>query len=213
MALERMGVKSAGNVLRNIAKSKENPLPRVISALGIRFVGERTAVFLAEAFGSMDALLAASKEQLQAVPDIGPVVAAAVREYLDQPRNSALIKELAAAGLRMDAPMTERVEIVGGTCFKSVLGSERRLPALARGDVVAILDTGMYAEVFANQFNGIPRPATAMVADGEAEVIKRRETIEDLFGRHAVPARLAARAPRHPGSDDVLRWAANGFDA
>jgi len=114
---------------------------------------------------------------------------------------------------RMNAEFAEKVEIVGGTCFKSVLGSERRLPALARGDVVAILDTGMYAEVFANQFNGIPRPATAMVADGEAEVIKRRETIEDLFGRHAVPARLAARAPRHPGSDDVLRWAANGFDA
>src|SRR5678815_791599 len=65
MALERMGVKSAGNVLRNIAKSKENPLPRVISALGIRFVGERTAVFLAEAFGSMDALLAAGVEDLQ----------------------------------------------------------------------------------------------------------------------------------------------------
>ena len=53
----------------------------------------------------MDALLAASKEQLQAVPDIGPVVAAAVRDYLDQPQNRALIKELAAAGLKMDAPL------------------------------------------------------------------------------------------------------------
>ena len=53
----------------------------------------------------MDALLAASKEQLQAVPDIGPVVAAAVREYLDQPPNRALINELAAAGLKMDAPL------------------------------------------------------------------------------------------------------------
>src|SRR5918999_1368687 len=54
----------------------------------------------------MDALMAASKEQLQAVPDIGPVVAAAVREYLDQPQNQALIKALAAAGLKMDAPIT-----------------------------------------------------------------------------------------------------------
>ena len=54
----------------------------------------------------MEALLAASKEQLQAVPDIGPVVAAAVREYLDQPQNRALIEELAALGLKMDAPMS-----------------------------------------------------------------------------------------------------------
>jgi diaminopimelate decarboxylase len=114
---------------------------------------------------------------------------------------------------RMTAELTETVEIVGSTCFKSVLGAERRMPPLARGDLVAILDTGMYAEVFGNQFNGIPRPATVMVADGAAEVIKRRETIADVFGTHQVPARLAAQAPRHAGSDDVLRWAASGFDA
>jgi DNA ligase (NAD+) len=60
MELDRMGVKSAGNVIRNIAKSKENLMPRVISALGIRFVGERTAVFLAQAFGTIDAIMGAS---------------------------------------------------------------------------------------------------------------------------------------------------------
>ena len=59
MTLERMGRKSAGNVIRNIENSKRNPLPRVLTALGIRFVGERTAVFLAEAFGSMDAIAGA----------------------------------------------------------------------------------------------------------------------------------------------------------
>ena len=59
MTLERMGKKSAGNIVRNIENSKKNPLPRVLTALGIRFVGERTAVFLAEAFGSMDAIAAA----------------------------------------------------------------------------------------------------------------------------------------------------------
>ena len=74
--------------------------------LGIRHVGERGAQALAGAFGTMDALRAASKEQLQAVPDIGSVVAASVREYLDQPQNIALIDELAAAGLKMDAPLT-----------------------------------------------------------------------------------------------------------
>lgn len=114
---------------------------------------------------------------------------------------------------RMTASLSETVEIVGSTCFKSVLGAERRMPTLERGDLVAILDTGMYAEVFGNQFNGIPRPATVMVANGDAEVIKRRETIADVFGTHRVPERLAMQAPRHAGSDDVLRWAASGFDA
>jgi diaminopimelate decarboxylase len=114
---------------------------------------------------------------------------------------------------RMRAALSETVEIVGSTCFKSILGTDRRMPTLTRGDLVAILDTGMYAEVFGNQFNGIPRPATVMVADGTVEVIKRRETIADVFATHRVPPRLAAQAPRHPGSDDVLRWAATGFDA
>lgn len=114
---------------------------------------------------------------------------------------------------RMHAPLQEPMEIVGGTCFKSVLGSGRRMPALARGDIVAILDTGMYAEVFGNQFNGIARPATVMIGADGPEIIKRRESIEDVFAMHQVPARLAAQAPRNPGSDAVLRWAKQGFDA
>ena len=104
--IERMGKKSAANLVEQIERSKTRDFWRLIFGLGIRHVGERGAQALAGAFGTMDALLAASKEQLQAVPDIGPVVAAAVREYLDQPQNQALIKELAAAGLKMDAPMT-----------------------------------------------------------------------------------------------------------
>ena len=104
--VERMGQKSAANLIEQIERSKARDFWRLIYGLGIRHVGERGAQALAAAFGTMDALMAASKEQLQAVPDIGPVVAAAVREYLDQPQNQALIKELAAAGLRMDAPIT-----------------------------------------------------------------------------------------------------------
>ena len=104
--IERMGKKSAANLVEQIERSKTRDFWRLIFGLGIRHVGERGAQALAGAFGTMDALLAASKEQLQAVPDIGPVVAAAVREYLDQPQNRALIEELAAAGLKMDAPMT-----------------------------------------------------------------------------------------------------------
>src|SRR5206468_3398515 len=81
MELDRMGAKSAGNVLRNINISRINPLPRVISALGIRFVGERTAMFLAESFGSMTALEQASLTDLQAADEVGPKVAEAVVQY------------------------------------------------------------------------------------------------------------------------------------
>ena len=104
--IDRMAEKSAANLIAQIERSKTRDFWRLIYGLGIRHVGERGAQALAGAFGTMDALLAASKEQLQAVADIGPVVAAAVREYLDQPQNLALIKELAAAGLKMEAPIT-----------------------------------------------------------------------------------------------------------
>ena len=104
--VDRMAEKSAANLIAQIERSKTRDFWRLIFGLGIRHVGERGAQALASAFGTMDALIAASTEQLQAVPDIGPVVAAAVREYLDQPQNLALIKELAAAGLKMDAPIT-----------------------------------------------------------------------------------------------------------
>jgi DNA ligase (NAD+) len=104
--VERMGKKSAANLIDQIERSKTREFWRLIYGLGIRHVGERGAQALASAFGTMDALIAATKEQLQAVSDVGPVVAAAVRDYLDQPQNRALISDLAAAGLKMDAPVT-----------------------------------------------------------------------------------------------------------
>ena len=104
--VERMGKKSAENLIDQIERSKGREFWRVIYGLGIRHVGERGAQALAGAFGSMDALLAASTARMQAVPDIGPVVAEAVRDYLDQPQNQALIQELVAAGLTMHAPLT-----------------------------------------------------------------------------------------------------------
>jgi len=98
---------------------------------------------------------------------------------------------------RMSAPFAEATEIVGGTCFKSVIGTQRRMPILQRGDLIAVLDTGMYAEVFSNQFNGLPRPATVLVGPGGAELIRRREAISDVFATQIVPPRLADIAPAH----------------
>ena len=100
--LERMGAKSASNVIRNIEKSKNNPLPRVISALGIRFVGERTATLLAEHFGSLEAIAQANLDELQDADEVGPKVAHEVFEFFREPRNLELITRLHEAGLTFD---------------------------------------------------------------------------------------------------------------
>ncbi len=117
LGLERMGKKSAQNVLREIEQSKKLPLERVIYGLGIRFVGERTAQFLAEHFGSMDAFMKASEEELQEVNEIGPRVSAAVREFFEEPKNVALIKRLREAGLMLTGKKKERRTTLAGKTF------------------------------------------------------------------------------------------------
>ncbi len=99
--LERMGKKSAENIIREIEKSKRTPFDRVIYALGIRFVGGRTAELLAEAFPDIDALRTASKEDLMRVFEIGPKVADAIRQFFDQPQNVQLVERLKGAGVNL----------------------------------------------------------------------------------------------------------------
>ena len=82
------------------------------------------------------------------------------------------------------------VSVVGPTCVIDLLG-ERPLPALAEGDLLAVLDVGGYAEVLSNQFNLLPRPATVLVADDSCELIRRRETLDDILATQVVPSRLA----------------------
>ncbi len=101
LKLERMGDKSAENVLEEIKKSKKLPLERVIYGLGIRMVGERTAQFLAEHFGSMDALMKAGEEELQEVNEVGPRIAQSIVEFFQEPKNRALVKDLHDLGLRL----------------------------------------------------------------------------------------------------------------
>jgi DNA ligase (NAD+) len=103
-----MGRKSAENILRNIDKSRANPLPRVLVGLGIRFVGVRTAELLAEAFGSLDAIAEAEVEALQEAEEVGPKVAEAIHEFFREPRNRELVERLRAAGLKFDHPKRVR---------------------------------------------------------------------------------------------------------
>jgi DNA ligase (NAD+) len=102
LSLERMGDKSAQNVLSEIANSKRLPLERVLYGLGIRFVGERTAEFLAQHFGSMEALVEAATQpdaeaslaELQQVEEVGPRIAASIREFFCEEKNLQLIERL-----------------------------------------------------------------------------------------------------------------------
>ena len=117
LTLERMGRKSADNILTEIRNSKKAPLDRVIYGLGIRFVGERTAQFLAEHFGSIDALMKAGEEELQEVNEIGPRVSAAIREFFDEPKNVALVKRLKEAKLQFTGEKRQRATTLAGKTF------------------------------------------------------------------------------------------------
>jgi len=143
LTLDRMGPKSAGNVVRNIEKSKRNPLPRVIGALGIRFVGERTAELLAEEFGSLDAIAAAGLEELQEAKEVGPKVAESVYQFFREPRNQELAERLRLAGLQFEyesrrprgGPLKGLVFVLTGTLPNLTRDEARRMIEGAGGKV------------------------------------------------------------------------------
>jgi DNA ligase (NAD+) len=136
LSLERIGKKTADALLAEIEKSKSAPLNRVLFGLGIRFVGERTAQLLAEEFGSMDALMAASTEELERVNEVGPRVAQAIREFFDEEKNRALIEKLRAAGLTFTAEKRKKTSQLEGLTF--VLTGT--LPNLTREDAKAKIE-------------------------------------------------------------------------
>ncbi|MFZ1131372.1 MAG: NAD-dependent DNA ligase LigA [Terriglobales bacterium] len=117
LELERMGEKSAENVLGEIADSKKLPLERVIYGLGIRFVGERTAQFLAEHFGSLDAIMHASAEELEEVNEVGPRIAESIVEFFADEHNRRLVDDLRKAGLTFTGQKKEKGTKLAGKTF------------------------------------------------------------------------------------------------
>jgi DNA ligase (NAD+) len=117
LQLERMGDKSAENVLGEIEASKKLPLERVIFGLGIRFVGERTAQFLAEHFGSLDALMDAGAEQLEEVNEVGPRIAESIVEFFGDKHNRKLVEDLRAAKLTLTGQKKEKGTKLAGKTF------------------------------------------------------------------------------------------------
>ena len=117
LSLERFADKSAQNILDEIERSKKLPLERVIYGLGIRFVGERTAQFLAEHFGSMEALERASQEELQEVNEVGPRIAESIAEFFSIAANRKLVERLRKADLTLSGQKRERGTKLAGKTF------------------------------------------------------------------------------------------------
>jgi len=136
--LERMGEKSAQNLLAAIEKSRSTTLARFIFALGIRNVGEATARELARHFGNLDALIAADVDALQQVPDVGPIVAESVAAFFAEPHNREVIEQLRAAGLRWTEG--EPATTVAGAFAGKTFVLTGTLPTLTRDEAKALIE-------------------------------------------------------------------------
>jgi DNA ligase (NAD+) len=142
--LERMGEKSAENLVEALEKSKQTTLERFVYALGIRNVGESTARDLARHFGSLERLLAADAETLEQVPEIGPVVARSIRQFFDEPHNREVIRKLRAVGVNWKegagtparAPREVKTFVLTGT-LPNMTRDEARARIEAAGHKVA----------------------------------------------------------------------------
>jgi DNA ligase (NAD+) len=128
--LERFAEKSARALLKEIEGSKRAGLARVLMGLGIRFVGERTAELLAEEFGSIDAVMAATAEELERVEEVGPRISEAILEFFSRPANVSLVQSLKDAGVDMSAEKKVRSAQLAGLTFV-LTGS---LPTLSRDE-------------------------------------------------------------------------------
>jgi len=137
-ALPRMGEKSVRNVLDAIDNSKKRGLARVLAALNIRFVGGTNAVLLAGNFGTIDALAAATREQLEETDGIGPQIAESVAFFFAQSQNLAVVERLRERGLDLTAPLRPK-EPVGPLAGKTLVFTGT-LPTLTREEASALIE-------------------------------------------------------------------------
>lgn len=157
LKLERVGKKSSQSLLEQIERSKQAGLARLLMGVGIRFVGERTAELLAGAFGSMEAIAAAGREELEMVDEVGPKVAASIREFFENERNQALVERLRAVGVKMTAEKKQRSAELAGMTFV-LTGS---FPTLSRDEAKAKI------EAAGGKVSGSVSKKTSYVVAGE----------------------------------------------
>ncbi|BDF70966.1 DNA ligase [Oscillospiraceae bacterium] len=168
-ALERLGKKSAENLLAAIETSKDNDLSRLLFAFGIRQVGQKAAKVLAARFGSMDALAAATEEELTAVPDIGGITARSLTEWLHSPQSEHLIAALREAGVNM----LSREEPVGDALAGKTFVLTGTLEGFTRDEA------GARIEALGGKVSGSVSKKTSYVVAGEAAGSKLKKA-QDL---------------------------------
>ncbi|WP_415246080.1 NAD-dependent DNA ligase LigA [Thauera sp.] len=179
--LERMGEKSAQNLLAAIEKSRATTLARFIFALGIRNVGEATARDLAKYFGKLDGLMEADVEALQQVPDVGPIVARSIVEFFGEPHNCEVIEQLRAAGVHWPESEPQR-EPQGGLAGQ-IFVLTGTLPTLTRDEAKALIEArgGKVA-------GSVSKKTTWLVAGAEAgsKLVKAQELGVDIVDEHGL---------------------------
>jgi DNA ligase (NAD+) len=134
---ERMGKKSAEKLVANIDASRRNPLPRVLSGLGIPFVGERTAQILAETFGDLENIAEADEETLQHAEEVGPKVARSIHQFFREPHNRDLVKRLGDLGLQFHHAVVGRA---AGPLANLIFVLTGTLPTLTREEAKARIE-------------------------------------------------------------------------
>jgi DNA ligase (NAD+) len=162
--LERFGEKSAQNIIAAITEKKHPPLDRFLAALGIQHVGSETARDIALHFGTLERILAASEEEFDAIPNIGPAVVASITAFKSEPSTKRFIEKLLALGV-VPAPIAKTEGVFSGKTF--VLTGT--LPTLSREDAKKIiLDQG-------GKVSGSVSKKTDYVLTGEAAGSKLEE--------------------------------------
>ena len=187
--LDRMADRSAANLVQALQASTRTTLARFLFALGIRHVGEATAKDLARHFGSLDRLMEAGPSQLLEVTDVGPVVAASIRTFMDQPHNREVIAELRSAGIHWD----ERTEAAGAEAARPLSGRTLvltgTLPTLSRDQAREMI------EAAGGKVSGsVSRKTDYVVAGAEAgsKLDRARELGVAVLDEHGLRALLAA---------------------
>lgn len=191
-ALERMGDKSAANLVDGLAKARTTTLARFLFGLGIRHVGETTAKDLAKHFGSLDRIMDASEQQLLEVPDVGPIVAQSIHTFFAQPHNREVVEQLRAAGVTWPEhegsaaanaaplPLAGKTFVLTGT-----------LPTLSREEAKEMIEAagGKVA-------GSVSKKTTCVVAGAEAgsKLDKARELGIEILDEDGLRALLAGAA-------------------
>jgi DNA ligase (NAD+) len=192
--LERMGKKSAERIMNGIEGSKKRPFARVLNGLGIPFVGERTAQILGDHFGSMDALMAASEEELQAAEEVGPKVAQAIRRFFESEHNRELITRLREAGVVMSQERKRKAEgALTGLTFV-ITGT---LPTLSRDEAKKLI------EEHGGKVTGSVTKKTSFLVAGEeagSKLTKAAELGIPTMDEAALRERISGGAAVAPGA-------------